>query len=203
MDTPKSEELDRRLPVVTMLLVGGGLLAALRPGWSSWLVYDRSAILSGQIWRMFTGHWVHFSMSHLFYDMLALGVAGWIIESKGLPHFGWLCLLAPWFISAVLLLCEPRLNTFGGLSALATAAIVYLVLFGLHEASPWRWICLAALLAFVVKIVFELLTGRMMFASMGNASVAVSVTSHIAGGLAAAMFYGQNRIAGLRKAHWP
>ena len=103
---------------------------------------------------MFTGHWVHFSTSHLVYDLLALGIAGWIIEARGLPHFGWLCLLAPWLISAVLLLFEPQMKLFGGLSALATTAIVYLALFGLHDAAPWRWVCLAALLGIAGKIYF-------------------------------------------------
>src|SRR5580692_5128194 len=130
MDTSQFQSLGRRLPVVTMLVVGGALLVAVFPGWASWLVYDRAAICSGEIWRMFTGHWIHFSSSHLVYDLLALGVAGWIIEAKGLPHFAPLCLIAPWLISAALLVLEPHLEVFGGLSALATTAIVYLTLFG-------------------------------------------------------------------------
>ena len=194
MDTPKSQSLGRRLPVITLLLVGGGVVIALFPGWSSWLIYDRSAILSGEIWRMFTGHWVHFSTSHLVYDLVALGIAGWIIETQKLPHFGWLCLLTPWLISAVLLLFEPQMELFGGLSALATTAIVYLALLGLHEAAPWRWICLAALLGFVAKILFEMTTGRMLFSTTGNVPVAVSVASHISGALIALLFYGRTKM---------
>jgi len=143
VDTTKPPKLIRKLPVITTLMVGSGVVIALFPSWSSWLIYDRSAILSGEIWRMFTGHLVHFSPSHLVYDLLALGIAGWIIETQKLPHFGWLCLLTPWLISAILLLFEPHMKLFGGLSALATTAIVYLALFGLHDAAPWRWVCLA------------------------------------------------------------
>ena len=194
MDTSKPPGLGRRLPVITLLLVGSGVLIAMFPGWSSWLIYDRSAILSGEIWRMFTGHWVHFSTSHLVYDLLALGIAGWIIETQGLPHFGWFCLLAPWLISAVLLLFEPQMKFFGGLSALATAAIVYLALFGLHDAGPWRWVCLAALAGVAGKILFEMTTGRMIFVTTGNVPVTVSVASHITGALVALLFYGQAKI---------
>ena len=143
---------------------------------------------------MFTGHWVHFSTSHLVYDLLALGIAGWISESQKLPHFGWLCLLAPWLISAVLLLFEPQMKVFGGLSALATTAIVYLALFGLHDATPWRWICLAALLGFIGKILYEMTTGHMIFVTTGDVPVAVSVASHIAGALIALLFYGQSKV---------
>lgn len=189
MDTSKPQNLGWRLPVITMLLVGGGVVIALFPGWSSWLVYNRSAILSGEIWRMFTGQWVHFSTSHLAFDVMALGIAGWIIENQKLPHFGWLCLLTPWLISAVLLLFEPQMKVFGGLSALATTAIVYLALFGLHDAAPWRWICLITLLGIVGKIIFEMTTGRMMFMNTGNIPVTVCVASHISGAIIALLFY--------------
>lgn len=194
MDTSKPQSLGSRVPVITLLMVGSGVLIALFPGWSSWLIYDRSAILSGEIWRMFTGHWVHFSTSHLVYDLLALGIAGWIIETKKLPYFGWLCLLTPWFISATLLLFEPHMKIFGGLSALATTAIVYLALFGLHDAAPWRWICLATLVGVANKIIFEMTTGRMIFATTGNVPVTVSVASHVSGAITALLFYGWSKI---------
>lgn len=194
MDTTKPPKLSRRLPVITMLMVGSGVVIALFPGWSSWLVYDRSAILSGEIWRMFTCHWVHFSTSHLVYDLMALGIAGWIIETQKLPHFGWLCLLTPWLISAILLLFEPQMKLFGGLSALATTSIVYLALFGLHDAAPWRWICLATLVGIASKIIFEMTTGRILFATTGNIPVTVSVASHISGAMIALLFYGWSKI---------
>lgn len=186
--------LVRRLPVITLLLVGAAAMVTLFPSCQSWLVYNRSAILSGEIWRMFTGHWVHFSTSHLVYDSLVLGVVGWIIETQKLPNFGWLCLLAPWLISGVLLVVEPQLEWFGGLSALASTAVVYLVLFGLRSTGPWRWACLAALVGMAGKTVFEITTGSMMFATTRNDSVAVCTASHISGVLMAVLFYGRTRI---------
>ncbi len=111
---------------------------------------------------MFTGHWVHFSTSHLIYDSFALGVAGWIIETQKLRNFGLICLLAPWLISGALLLAEPQMEWFGGLSALATTAVVYLALCGLGEAGPWRWVCLMTLLGFVGKTAYEFAYRNMM-----------------------------------------
>ena len=178
-----------RLPVITLLMIGPAVLIAQFPCWSSWLVYDRSAILGGEIWRMFTGHWVHFSTSHLIYDSLVLGVAGWMIEVKRLPNFGWLCLLTPWLISGLLLMAEPQMEWFGGLSALATAAVVYLAMFGLHDAGLWRWACLATLLGIACKVAFEITTGQMIFATVTNKSVAVSSASHVCGTLVALLFY--------------
>jgi rhomboid family GlyGly-CTERM serine protease len=183
------------MPLITLALIGSAVVIAFFPRWSSWLIYDRSAILSGQIWRMFTGHWVHFSTSHLIYDSLALGIAGWMIEIQKLRHFGWLSLLAPWLISAGLLLFEPQMKFFGGLSALATTAIVYLALSGLHDAALWRWICRATLLGVVAKIIFETTTGRMMFASIGNVPVTVSAVGHICGAVVGTLFYGWSKIS--------
>ena len=138
---------------------------------------------------MFTGHWVHFSTSHLVYDSLALGIAGWIIETQKLPNFGRICLVTPWLISGVLLLVDPEMKWFGGLSALAMTAVVYLALCGLKEAAPWRWICLVALVGIAGKIIFEITTGHMMFATTKNHPVAVAVTSHIAGAIIALAWY--------------
>lgn len=181
MEELKPSAPGRRIPVLTLLLIGGALAVAAVPGCTPWLVYDRPAILSGQVWRMFTGHWVHFSLRHLVYDMAPLGVAGWIIERRGLPGFGWLCALAPWAISAALLVLEPQMIICGGLSGLATAALVYLALCGLSDPPPWRWVCGAALLALAGKTAFELAAGRTVLDTLAGLPVVVSATSHVAG----------------------
>jgi len=198
MDATNPQGLRRQGPVITLLLLGGGVMAAFCAEGSSWLGYDRSAILSGQIWRMYTGHWVHFSAAHLVYNLAALGVIGWIIETKRLNHFGCMCLVAPWLISGGLLLLDPQVKYYGGLSALAVMAMVYLALSGLQEASAWRWMCVAALLGIGGKTAFELITGRTVFVT-GNDAVSVSVTSHILGALVALIFYGWPRMVAGRR----
>jgi rhomboid family GlyGly-CTERM serine protease len=194
VDTSHSPFLSRRVPLLTLLVVGGAVAVALVPRWSSWLIYDRSAIRSGQLWRMFTGHWVHFSTRHLVCDLVPLGIAGWILEKNGSPCFGWFCLLTPWVISAALLLFEPHIRFCGGLSGLATAAITLLALDGLSDASPWRWACVAVLLGVAGKIVFELATSHGLFVTFNELPVLVSVTSHIAGAATAIVFFASTRL---------
>jgi rhomboid family GlyGly-CTERM serine protease len=179
-----------RLPGITLWVVAVAILIAQFPGWSSWLVYDRAAILSGEIWRMFTGHWVHFSRSHLVYDALAFGLAGWMIETRRLPNFVWLCLVTPWLVSGVMLVMEPQMRFFGGLSALGTAAVVYLALCGLHEKGLWSWACLVTLAGVVGKIEFEVVTGRMVFVRAGDGMMVVCTASHVVGVVVAMGFYG-------------
>jgi rhomboid family GlyGly-CTERM serine protease len=194
MNETKPSSPARRVPILTLLMVGGALAVALFPRCAPWLVYDRAAILSGEVWRMFTGHWVHFSLRHLVYDVAPLGIAGWIIETRGTPGFGWFCALAPWAISAVLLVFEPQLRFCAGLSGLATATVVLAALGGLSDPAPWRWICGAAMLAFAAKTGFELATGRAVLDTLDGLPVMVSVTSHIAGAGAALVFFAAGRM---------
>jgi rhomboid family GlyGly-CTERM serine protease len=190
MDSSKSPLLNRRIPLLTLLMLGGAVAVALVPRWPAWLIYDRSAILSGQLWRMWTGHWIHFSTGHLVCDAIPLGIAGWIVEARGCPRFGWFCFLTPWVISAAVLVFEPRLNFCGGLSGLACAMLTLAALCGLSDAPPWRWVCLAALLGLAGLNLFESVTGHSMFVTVNGVPVVVSVTSHLAGAAAALAFYG-------------
>jgi rhomboid family GlyGly-CTERM serine protease len=195
MDTPQPQTLSHRAPVLTLLMVGAALVVAGFPGWSAGLIYDRQAILAGEFWRLFTGHWVHFSTSHMLYDTLALGLAGGMLEARRLPHYGWLCLLAPWVINLALLAFDPRLRYGGGLSGLAVCTLVVLALDGLGDPSGWRWACRLILAGVAGKILFEMATGRLLFATINAGSVVVCPASHLAGALTGLAFYGVVRLS--------
>lgn len=82
--------------------------------------YDRSAILAGEIWRLWTGHWVHFSIQQFFMDVSTLLLVGLLAERE----FGArLTALVLWLgmpaISLGLLLLAPDLHEYRGASALA------------------------------------------------------------------------------------
>jgi rhomboid family GlyGly-CTERM serine protease len=181
--------LSRRVPVMTLIVVGAALAIFIFPGIDSWLVYDRSAILKGQLWRLITGQWVHFSTSHLVYDTLAFGIAGWMIESSDCSHFGWLCGISPVAIGIGLLAFEPQLVICSGLSGMATGAVVFLALWGLGERGIWRWVCLLVLTAIIGKIAIETLTGHFIFLKLEDPSIALVPASHIIGGLTALVVY--------------
>ncbi|MCI0411019.1 MAG: rhombosortase [Acidobacteria bacterium] len=189
MVSKNPEAIGRQVPVVTLLMAAGALAVYVLPGLASQMVYDRTAILSGEVWRLLTGNWVHFSPSHLLYDLLALGLAGWIIERRGYPSFGPFCVLSALGIGTVLLAVRPEVQAYGGLSGVATGAIVYLALHGLKEPGPWRWICTAALVLTVGKVLLESMTGRLTFAAAGSVSFVPLPLSHVVGGLTASFIF--------------
>jgi rhomboid family GlyGly-CTERM serine protease len=164
------------LGVLGLVAVFGAL-----PEASSALVYDRERILAGEVWRMITGNGVHFSKSHFAYDVFAFGVAGLLIELRGHRGFRRLCFLAPVLIGAVVFVTQRDLQIFGGLSGVATAAMVFLCLHGLREQSVWRWVCVLALIAVLVKTGFEFVTGELAFVQGGGIIIKPVPEAHLAG----------------------
>ena len=66
----------------------------------SGLAFDRQAILGGEVWRLWTGHWVHFSNQQLLLDTSTLVLAAAVAQRE----FG------PRFITKVLVFGMPALS---------------------------------------------------------------------------------------------
>lgn len=179
----------RRVPIVTLSMVAAAAIVFLIPALHPALVYDRSAILRGELWRLATGAWVHFSARHFLYDTATLGLAGWMIERGGYRHFSWVCVLTPLVSGIASLALEPGLEICGGLSGVATAAVVFLAVHGVEEAGAWRWICWFVLVATAAKIWTELTTRRFVFLEMADAGFVLVPSNHVVGGMTALAAY--------------
>ena len=160
MAAPKTRLSAGRFLGWPVFVVAAALVVYVVPGANGTLVYDRGAILHGEVWRLVTGHWVHFSPSQLSCDVAVLGISGWLIGARGDRNFAVLCLLAAVAIGSVLLILEPGLAYYGGLSGIGMASTVYLALQALHEPPPWRGAALAVLVACIAKMVVEQATGH-------------------------------------------
>jgi rhomboid family GlyGly-CTERM serine protease len=184
-------------------VVAAALVVYALPGAGAALVYDRAAILDGEVWRLVTGHWVHFSASHLFYDVAVLGVTGWLIGSLGYGCFPALCLLSAVSIGLVLLVFVPGMANYGGLSGIAMASTVYLALRALHEPRPWGGAASAVLLVCIGKMVIELLTGHYTVMNVDPELVVPVPASHLVGAASGVAVYLWSRINRLRLAKRP
>jgi len=172
-----------------LALAACALAAYLSPGLSAILIYDRSAILGGELWRLITGNWVHFSASHLSYDVIALGAAGWLIESRGYRFFAALCGVAALAIGLAIFVALPDLAQYGGLSGVAMASAVYLALHGLREASRWRWICVGIFALSLARLLFDVFGGGLALIDWEGEAVINVPLSHFVGATAGLAMY--------------
>lgn len=135
-----------------LTLAGLFLLLALWPGAEPALRYQREAILEGQVWRVFTGHFVHLNLNHAL-----LNGAGTLMLAAFLPRelpvrYWWpVLLLAPFVISLGLWLRQPALLSYVGFSG---------VLHGLLYLGVIRLLPVAPVLA---GIVLAVLVGRQLW----------------------------------------
>ncbi|MCR4300475.1 MAG: rhombosortase [Sulfuricaulis sp.] len=183
-----------RLPFWTLTICAGAVLIFLSSILESILIFDRTAIAHGEIWRLVTGNLVHFSALHLAYDLSVLFVAGAIIEIRGYRYYPVLCLTAALFIGIVLYRAEPDMLYFAGLSGVATAAIVYLCLHGLTEKGAWRWVCAAALFGLGIKFGIELTFNESLLFATGSREFLPAPLSHLVGAVTALFLFALSRL---------
>jgi rhomboid family GlyGly-CTERM serine protease len=183
------------LPV--SLAAAAAVLAWSVPAASGALLYDRSAILQGDWWRLWTGHWIHFSVSHLAWNIaVLLGAGAWLERLQPGSLVRWLVAGAP-LISLTLLVGEPAMQVYGGLSGLATGAVVLLALMQWDRRPRSRVWWGAGLALVALKLGVEAAQPAPLFAGFSGA-VRPSVLAHAAGAaLAAAFFLSRNFAASL------
>ncbi|HEY9148557.1 MAG TPA: rhombosortase [Gammaproteobacteria bacterium] len=182
---PKQQGRQRRwlLPLLAAtlaaLLMLGGDDAAY------WLRYERDALAQGQLWRLFSAHWVHLGWSHLLMNMFGLLLV-WALVGEALSLLGWLLLLlfCSLFTTAAMWLLYPELQWYVGFSGVLHGMLFggAMMLFGGGDKG-------ATLLAGIVllKLLWEQLLGPLP-GSESAAGGAVIVEAHLYGALAGGLF---------------
>jgi rhomboid family GlyGly-CTERM serine protease len=146
----------RWLTLLPVLL--GGMLSVLPEAALERLTLVPEAIFSGEWWRLWTGHFVHFSLLHGIADLGAVLVCGLYVEHRWPARayaLLWLC--APLLLSCSLLLTAPELAEYRGASALAAmfATIAGLALW--REQPRLRWALLVLGTLFALKTLIDAL----------------------------------------------
>jgi len=156
---PSNKSKLGRLPWFTLVACALAVVAWFWPGSFNTLVYDRAQILRGQWWRLVTGHWVHFTGSHLFWNLAVLLPAGVWLERRNPCALRWTIIISPLAISLVLLVFEPSLSIYAGISGVASGILVALTVNGLRTQPTARLWWLAVLVLFAAKVAFETRNG--------------------------------------------
>jgi rhomboid family GlyGly-CTERM serine protease len=164
-----------------MLYVLPAGLAAAFPGIHGVLLYERGKILHGELWRLWTSHWTHFSYSHLLWNLVVLLLAGPLLERARPGLLRRYTLSAAPLISISLLALAPDMQTFGGLSGLATGLVTLVALARLADEPQARtgWVMVLGLVA--AKILMD--TGRAtpLFADFAASVIRPSRWAHALG----------------------
>lgn len=143
------------MPWISAGLVAAMLAAQWLPGAAELLSYDREAVARGELWRIVTGHLVHYSWGHLTNSLLALLPAAWLIESRRRSDLLFLTLSAALTVGMALLLGEPDIAEYRGASAIGLALLMYAASGGLHGDPRWRLVCRVLLAAVIAKLSAE------------------------------------------------
>lgn len=145
------------------------------------LIYDRQAILDGEVWRFVTGHWVHFSASQLFWDGMVFGVTSYFIELRKFRYLPQLYLLSSVVSSLLMLGLLPEMAYYGGLSGIAMATTTYLALQGLYESAPWHKLSVITLILVILKLSVEIINDQFKWVDYMNDAIRTVPLSHLSG----------------------
>ncbi len=185
----------QRLPwLVAGLALASGLIQAV-PGLRSVLLYDRLEIAQGQLWRLWTGHLVHFGWPHLVVDAGLLLIVGWFAERKHPAFTYWALALMPLFISGCLYWLDPEMVRYGGLSAVNLGLLLYVAAQGWQrDWTDWFWPAVIA--AYVGELAFEYYRGGHGGGAIrfDDASVRVATSAHVASAVYALLALGVAKV---------
>jgi len=149
----------KRIPVpwltVTTALVTLVLAGASLGGFAQ---YDRSAVLRGEVWRLVTGHFSHWSPSHLGFDLFAFVFLGAVCEPRDRRLFAAVMLTTTLAVSLYLLAFRADVESYRGLSAI-DSALWMLAVFDLGARRPRLAASLASL--FLAKVMIESRSGAL------------------------------------------
>jgi rhomboid family GlyGly-CTERM serine protease len=169
----------------TVALAIPAVLAGLSRVLTEWASWDRARVASGEFWRVVTGHWTHWSLEHLAWDLVAFVVLLPLCLRIGRGRTALALIGATLAIPLAVGAALPEIVAYRGLSGLDSALFTCLASsLLLRELREGAWgtamIFGGALMAFAMKVAFELATGSALFVE-SDAFVPV-VLAHLVGG---------------------
>lgn len=172
----------RRPPWFTFFLaaLAIGFYTFAGPAAPAW-VFDRSAIAHGEWWRLISGHLIHSDGQHLFWDVTALLVIGWLLERDRPGLFAWGLLAGVVVVNAWLWFGMPELERYCGLSGILHAVLLLLLASLWHTTSRPLLITMGFLI--VGKVVLEWWTNQALLTHTAWPSVPIVHFAGLCAGL--------------------
>ncbi len=166
------------LAAFVLQVAGSGLTREL-------LIYDRTALASGELWRLWTGHLCHFGWFHTLADTAVFFAATFALtlrsRSSRLALLHSLFIL-PAFISLSIYLLDPAMHRYAGLSGVNVGLLVFLSLEGFRRnRRDWFWPALLAIHA--IELLLEYRNGGLGGGAIrfDEPAIRIATTAHLAG----------------------
>ncbi len=158
----KKSQAARRIPCASLLFGALAVVVYSFPALAEALQYDRTAVLGGELWRIATCHWTHWSLDHLLWDLAVFVGLGAACEQMNRSRYLACLAVATILIPLAVVIFLPDIETYRGLSGLDSALFSLLVIPNLDK----RWsLGVAFLAAFLLKTAYEAATGATVFVS--------------------------------------
>lgn len=163
-------------PCLLLALGGDAARLALR--------YDRAAILHGEIWRLFTGNFVHLGTGHLLEDM-AGAILLWLLFEDVLSAWRTpgAVLVGALAVGLGLFIGDPDVGWYVGISGALDTLWAAGSLALIRRRDRFGWMLALVLLA---KLAYEQTVGPLPFSSTSTGGQVV-VDAHLYGALAGAL----------------
>jgi len=144
-----------RFPWLTLFCLSAATALYLQPEAAAAFVFDRSALARGQVWRLLTGHLVHWTAPHLLVDGAAFAIVAAALERARRP-LGALLFIHAAGIGGFLWWGLPEMAFYGGLSGIGYGLFIYAALALPDPCSRWRRAGQVAAGAAAVKVLLEI-----------------------------------------------
>jgi rhomboid family GlyGly-CTERM serine protease len=192
----RQRKIDAQNHLLTLFIAGLAITVYFFPLLSDLFVYDRKAILKGELWRLLTAPFVHFSGSHIFWNLLIFLLAGFAVNRSKFICFWIVCSLSISLPGLICLLVIPDIEYYGGISGVATGAAAYYCLYSFFNSEKRRGIWLIMLVVIFSKILIETVMNESIFARTGEIPFRVLPEAHVAGclGAIAALIWARSHI---------
>lgn len=174
------------LPGILLLAGCVACLVFYMPGASSILQYDRDRVGGGEIWRLLTSHWTHWSAEHLLWDVVVFIALMALSLHISLRKTGIVLGSASVGIPLGLYFLQPELIYYRGLSGLDTALFAFVVVHMMKSMKrkgdrAGQVLVLTLLAGFCLKIAFETIVGEAVCVTHMAPNVVVVPSAHIIG----------------------
>ncbi len=149
------------------------------------LLLSPAAISGAEVWRLWTGHWVHFSSTHLAWDVGALLLVSsqlnrasrqslWLLVACGAPA-----------MSLALLELRPEMAAFGGLSGIATGAVTLWAIELLRRQGSARVVGIMVSGLLVAKLGWDWVSTTPLVVALSDTGIRSEPLAHLLGIVAA------------------